>query len=93
MCIRDRIYGAWFAWDFILASEANRGTTPLLLRQLQPAEIQAALENAKWTAIGWLTGLAFLSAPALWMLLDLGLRRGDRGSNKYGPDPIAPKTE
>lgn len=86
------IYGAWFAWDYILASEAARGTTPLILRQLQPSEIQAALENAKWTAIAWLTGLAFLSAPALWMLIDLGLRRGDRGDNKYGPDPLAAAT-
>lgn len=86
------LYAGWFAWDYILASEAARGTTPLILRQLQPSEIQAALENAKWTAIAWLTGLAFLSAPALWMLIDLGLRRGEKGPNKYGPDPIAPQT-
>ncbi len=83
------IYAGWFAWDYILASEAARGTTPMILRKLSPGEIQAALESAKWTAIAWLTGLAFLSAPALWMLVDLGLRRGERGSNKYGPDPVA----
>jgi len=85
-------YGAWFAWDYILASEAARGTTPLVLRKLQPSEIQAALDSAKWTAIAALTGLAFLSAPALWMLIDLGLRRGERGTNKYGPDPVASDT-
>lgn len=87
------VYAAWFAWDYILASEAARGTTPLLLRKLQPSEIQAALDTAKWTAIAWLTGLAFLSAPALWMVLDLGVFRGERGTNKYGPDPIAPVTD
>ncbi|MGI9406849.1 MAG: DUF805 domain-containing protein [Hyphomicrobiaceae bacterium] len=82
------LYAGWFAWDYILASEAARGTTPLIFRRLSPTEIQAALDSAKWTAIAWLTGLACLSAPVLWMLLDLGIRRGEKGSNKYGPDPV-----
>jgi uncharacterized membrane protein YhaH (DUF805 family) len=82
------IYAGWFAWDYILASEAARGTTPMLLRKLTPTEIQAAFESAKWTAIAWLTGFAFLSAPALWALIDLGLRRGDREANKYGPSQV-----
>ena len=79
-------YAMWFAWDFIIASEASRGTTPVLLRKLNPAEIQAAIETVKWTAIAWVTGLAFLAAPALWMMIDLFLRRGERGPNKYGPE-------
>lgn len=79
-------YATWFAWDFILASEAARGSTPVLLRKLSPDEIRSAIDTFKWTAIAWLTGFAFLAAPALWMLIDLFVRRGERGSNKYGPE-------
>ncbi|MEL6287562.1 MAG: DUF805 domain-containing protein [Pseudomonadota bacterium] len=78
-------YASWFAWDFILASEAQRGTTPMILREIGEGELRAAFESAKWTAIAWATGLAFLTAPALLMLVDLGLMPGKRGENRFGP--------
>ncbi|MEL7544555.1 MAG: DUF805 domain-containing protein [Pseudomonadota bacterium] len=80
-------YAGWFAWDFILASEAARGTTPLILRELSETELRAAFESAKWTAIAWITGLAFLAAPALLMVIDLGLMPGKRDANRFGAPP------
>ena len=80
-------YGTWFAWDFVFASGSLGGNTPVLLRKLTPSEIQAAFETAKWTAIAVLTGLAFLSAPAIWMVIDLVFRSGEPGPNTYGPEP------
>ena len=34
--------------------------------------------------------LAVLSVAGLWLLIDLGFLRGQRGSNRYGPDPLGP---
>ena len=40
---------------------------------------------------GWfaLLGLIPVLGP-LWLLVDLGLLRGTRGSNRFGPDPLGP---
>ncbi len=40
----------------------------------------------------WYVLLSFIPIIGpLWLLVELGLRRGTRGPNKYGPDPLAPR--
>lgn len=40
-------------------------------------------------APGWLAAALVPVAGPLWLLIELGLRRGTRGENAYGPDPLA----
>ncbi len=39
-------------------------------------------------APGWLAAALVPVAGPLWLAIELGLRRGTRGENAYGPDPL-----
>ena len=36
----------------------------------------------------WLLALVAIDASSLWVLIELGFRRGTDGENDYGPDPL-----
>jgi len=39
---------------------------------------------------GWLAAALVPLAGPLWLLIELGFRRGTSGDNAYGPDPLIP---
>jgi uncharacterized membrane protein YhaH (DUF805 family) len=47
------------------------------------------LGYAQW----WLAAALVPVAGPLWLLIELGFRRGSRGENAYGPDPLARPAE
>jgi len=42
---------------------------------------------------GWLLAALVPVAGPLWLLIELGLRRGTPGDNAFGPNPLAPRIE
>lgn len=42
---------------------------------------------------GWLLAALVPVAGPLWLLIELGLRRGTPGDNAFGPDPLARRVE
>jgi uncharacterized membrane protein YhaH (DUF805 family) len=40
--------------------------------------------------VGWWSLIALIPVVGFfWVLIDLGILKGDEGSNEYGPDPVA----
>jgi uncharacterized membrane protein YhaH (DUF805 family) len=81
---------AWASSAIAVRRLHDRGKTGywLLLYYAAPAVISA---NAGLDAAG-LIFLAISLALAIWALIDLGILRGEVGSNAFGADPLSPES-
>jgi uncharacterized membrane protein YhaH (DUF805 family) len=87
-----------FAWTafivafLILDANVSRSSTLFLYPPFFWAML--ALSAKRYHDLGrsaaWLLLLAIPLVGVVWVAFELGFRRGARGENRYGPDPLVP---
>ena len=73
-----------------LAPESTLSIAWAAVALLVLGTLAAARLHDRGRSAVWLAALLVPVAGALWLAIELALRRGDASANAYGPDPRAP---